>query len=67
MDDSKVAVLLEDINSQRRAIGNGLLMLNEKVDRKFDAFESANSKEHRLIMQMITELREEQEQLKHAK
>ncbi len=67
MEIPKLQYCLEDINSQIRAIGDGLLMLNKKVDKKFEVFKSANSKEHRLIIQMITELREEQEQLKHAK
>lgn len=52
MDNSKVAVLLEDIKSQIRVLGEGMQMLNEKMDSKFAALESANSEEHRLIMQM---------------
>ena len=32
MDDSKVAALLEDIRSQFRVFGDGLQMLNEKID-----------------------------------
>jgi chromosome segregation ATPase len=33
MEDSKVAVILEDLRSQFRVFGEGLQMLNEKVDR----------------------------------
>ena len=32
MDDTKVAVLMEDIKSQFRVLGDGLQMLNEKID-----------------------------------
>lgn len=33
MDDNKVAVLLEDLRSQFRVFGDGMQMLNDKVDR----------------------------------
>ncbi len=33
MDDNKVAVLLEDLMSQFRTFGEGLQLLNDKVDR----------------------------------
>jgi len=58
---------LEDIKSQLRVLGEGMQMLNEKMDSKFAALESANSEEHRLIMQMVRELSEEQQKLKRAK
>lgn len=88
MDDSKVAVLLEDIKSQFRVLGDGLQMLNEKidaqgqklnekidsvdhrltsVDQRLASLEVSNSNEHRLILQMIKELSDEQQQLKRAK
>ena len=35
MEDSKVAVLLEDIRSQIRIFGEGLQMLDEKFSSKF--------------------------------
>lgn len=35
MKGSQVAILLEDLRSQFRAFGEGLLTLNEKVDRGF--------------------------------
>jgi hypothetical protein len=84
MDDSKVAVLLEDIRSQFRVFGEGLQMLNEKVDgidikvgsvgSKVENLElemkrqfRENSDEHKLILQMIRELNEEQLKIKRAK
>lgn len=81
MDDSKVAALLEDIRSQFRVLGDGLQMLNEKIDAqgqklsaKIDSsdqrvisLEVSNSNEHRLILQMLKELSEEQQKLKRAK
>ena len=123
MDDSKVAALLEDIRSQFRVFGDGLQMLNEKIDAQgqklsnkidsldqrvtsmdnrmisFDhrvksmdnrltsldqlvasmdnrmisldqrviSLEVSNSNEHRLILQMLKELSEEQQKLKRAK
>ena len=33
MDDNKVAVLLEDLRAQFRNFGEGLQLLNDKVDR----------------------------------
>ena len=33
MEDTKVAVLLEDLRSQFRTFGEGLQLLNDKVDR----------------------------------
>jgi archaellum component FlaC len=32
MDDNKVAILLEDLRAQFRAFGDGLQLINEKVD-----------------------------------
>ena len=81
MDDSKVAALLEDIRSQFRVLGDGLQMLNEKIDAQGQKFsdkidsldqrvislEVSNSNEHRLILHMLKELSEEQQKLKRAK
>jgi phage shock protein A len=98
MDDSKVAVILEDLRSQFRVFGEGLQILNEKVDRvdkkvdtletkvdsletkvdsldkKVDALDNRlerhelkDQEEHRLLMQMIRELSDEQQKLKRAK
>jgi phage-related tail protein len=42
VEDSQVAVILEDLRSQFRVFGEGLQMLNEKVDRvdnKVDALD----------------------------
>lgn len=33
MDDNKVAILLEDLRAQFRTFGEGLQILNDKVDR----------------------------------
>jgi hypothetical protein len=35
MDDSKVAILLEDLMSQFRTFGEGLQLMNNKVDKGF--------------------------------
>ena len=74
MKDSQVAILLEDLRSQFRVFGEGLRALNEKVDKGFlevndriDRFEHQNHQEHRLMLQMIKELNEEQSKLKKAK
>lgn len=74
MEDSKVAVILEDLRSQFRVFGEGLQALNEKVDKidqKLDAHIVENRRqfdqnalEHRLMLQMIKELNEEQTKLK---
>lgn len=37
MDDNKVAVLLEDLRAQFRTFGEGLQLLNEKVDNGFNS------------------------------
>ena len=85
MEDSKVAVLLEDIRSQMRIFAEALQMRDEKFDSRFqemdarfdkmddrfdrmesrlNSFEHQNQQEHRLMMQMIGELGEEQLKLK---
>jgi hypothetical protein len=77
MEDSKVAVLLEDIKAQFHVFGEGLQMVNEKVDKGFQEMKEfreevntkfdQNHREHQLMMQMIKELSEEQIKLKRAK
>ena len=72
-----MAVILEDIRAQFKVFGEGLQMLNEKVnniDQKLDTHIEENRRqfdqnqqEHQLIMQMIKELNEEQSKLKRAK
>jgi hypothetical protein len=66
MDDNKVAVLLEDLRAQFRTFGEGLQLVNDKIDRldqKLDThiaenrreFET-NRQEHHQLIQMIKEL-----------
>lgn len=48
MEDSKVAVILEDLRSQFRVFGEGLQALNEKVDKidqKLDAHIEENRRQ----------------------
>lgn len=37
LDDNKVAILLEDLRVQFRTFGEGLQLLNEKVDNGFES------------------------------
>jgi hypothetical protein len=77
MDDNKVAVLLEDLRAQFRTFGEGLQLLNDKVDRveqKLDAHIGenrrdfgANRQEHQLLMQMVKELDTEVVKMKRVK
>jgi hypothetical protein len=55
MDDNKVAVLLEDLRAQFRTFGEGMQLLNEKVENGF----IENSREHQQLAQMINELDKE--------
>ena len=78
MDDNRVAVILEDLRSQFKVFGEGLQMVNDKIDRvetKLDAhieqnqreFEQ-NRQEHQQLMQMIKELDNEvQVEIKRVK
>lgn len=73
MDDNKVAVLLEDLRAQFRTFGEGLQLLNDKVDNGFDTLnnrmdkmetrmdrmEANNHQEHQQLMQMVKELDQE--------
>ncbi len=77
MDDNKVAVLLEDLMSQFRTFGEGLQLLNEKMDthieenrKELKAIQSSldqNHQEHQQLMQMIKELDTEVVQIKRVK
>ena len=58
MDDNKVAVLLEDLMSQFRTFGEGLQMLNEKMDTHIEE----NRKEFKAIQQELINLRVENRQ-----
>ena len=60
MDDNKAAVSLEDLRAQFRTFGEGLQLLNDKVDRveqKLDTHSEenrrdfeANRREHQQLM-----------------
>jgi hypothetical protein len=81
MDDNKVAVLLEDLMSQFRTFGEGLQLLNDKVDKGFQEVKTEidslkleltnlkveNRQEHQQLRQMITELDTEVVQIKRIK
>lgn len=71
MDDQKVAVLLlEDLRAQFRTFGEGLQLLNDKMDRGFetvnnrmdkletrmDRMETNNHQDHQQIIQAIRDL-----------
>lgn len=67
MDDNKVTVLLEDLRAQFRTFGEGLQLLNDKVDQNIkenreehqqlieslDRISGENRQEHQQLMQMI--------------
>lgn len=44
MEDSKVAVILEDLRSQFKVFGEGLNLLNDKFEGLNDKYESLNAK-----------------------
>ena len=82
MDDNKVAVLLEDLQKQFRTFGEGLQLLNTKVENGFEEvnsrmnklesrieqMETTNQQEHQQLMQMIKELDNEvQVEIKRVK
>jgi hypothetical protein len=63
MDDYKVAILLEDFRIQFKIFGEGLEMLNNKVDKGFlqlhtrlDRHISENRQEHQMMIQMVKDL-----------
>lgn len=76
MDDDKVAVLLEDLMSQFRTFGEGLQLLNEKMDthieenrKEFRTIQNRldqNLQEHQQLMQMVKELDTEVVQIKRV-
>lgn len=49
LENNKVALLLDDLQAQFRTFGEGLQLLNEKVDRGFD---SLNNRMDRLEIRM---------------
>ncbi len=78
MDDNKVAVLLEDLRAQFRTFGEGLQLVNDKIDRmdqrverveqKLDTHIEQNRQEHQHLMVMIKELdKEVQVEIKRVK
>ena len=81
MDDNKVAILLEDLMSQFRTFGEGLQLLNDKVDKDFQEvkteinslkleltnLKTENRQEHQQLRQMIKELDTEVVQIKRIK
>lgn len=72
MEDSRVAVLLEDLRSQFRTFGEGLQLLNEKLDahieenrrefeinqQKFDSIRDGFERNHQEHSQLIQMIRE---------
>lgn len=79
MDDNKVTVLLEDLMAQFRTFGEGLQLLNDKVDQninrqehqqiieRIDRISGDNHQEHQQLMQMIKELDTEVVKMKRIK
>lgn len=81
MEDNQVAVLLEDLRAQFRIFGEGLQLLNDKVDKGFQEvkeeidllkteltnFKDQNRREHQQLQQAITELDTEVVKLKRMK
>jgi peptidoglycan hydrolase CwlO-like protein len=61
MDDNKVGVLLEDLRAQFRTFGEGLQLLNEKVDREFSEIKSNISG----LKNEVTNLKHEVINIKH--
>ena len=60
VDDNKVVVLLEDLRALFPAFGEGLQLLNEKVDNGFemltnrlDNLENNNHQEHQQLIQNL--------------
>ncbi len=70
MDDNKIAILLEDLMSKFNTFGEGLQMLNDKVDKGFQEVKSEidslkseltnlkfeNRQEHKQIIQAVQDL-----------
>lgn len=66
MEDNKVVVLLEDLRAQFRTFGEGLQLVNDKIDKvdqkvnnielELINFKDENRQEHKLLKQMIADL-----------
>ena len=77
MDDNKVAVLLEDLRAQFRTFGEGLQLINEKLDnhieenrKEHQAIQNSlerNHQDHLQLMQLIKETDIEVQELKRVK
>ena len=81
MEDNKVAVLLEDLRAQFGVFGEGLQLLDSKVDKGFQEvnekidslqtelanFKDENRQEHQQLQQAIAELDTEVVKLKRVK
>ena len=75
LGDNRV-VILEDLRSQFKVFGEGLQMVNDKIDRveqkvdqvehKLDAHIEQNHQEHQQLMQMIKELDNEVQVVGHV-
>jgi archaellum component FlaC len=61
MEDNQVAVLLEGLPAQFRTFGEGLQMMNEKVDREFSEIKSDISG----LKNEVTNLKHEVINIKH--
>ena len=77
MDDNKIAVLLEDLRAQFRAFGEGLQIVNDKIDKmdqrierveqKLDTHIEQDRRDHLQLMQAIKETDTEVQELKRVK
>ena len=67
MDDNQVAVLLEDLLAQFRTFGEGLQLVNDKIDKVDQKVEKIELKVHNIDQGLISlkvENRQEHQQLK---
>lgn len=71
MEDSKVAVILEDLRAQLQVFGEGLEAVRQEVSglkQEFAQERRLNRQEHRQMMQMIRELQNDShDELKRAR
>jgi hypothetical protein len=63
MEDSKVAVSLEDLRLQFRNFCEGLQVLNEKVDNGFGSLNNRFDKMEVSVIQMDAIIRQEHQQI----
>ena len=63
MDDDKVAVLLEDLRAPFRTFGEGLQMMNEKMDKGFETLNNRMDKLETRLDRMETSNRQEHQQI----